>query len=131
MFKAAEMLARTPRLTGERLAILTNGGGAGVLAADRLADFDGRLAELSPTSRAALEAVLPPTWSHGNPVDIIGDAGPDRYGRAMARRARGRGVGRGARDELPDGARLETEQAARRWSRPSRRRIRGPAQSRC
>jgi acetyltransferase len=83
LFTAAEMLARHPRFAGERLAILTNGGGAGVLAADRLSDQGGRLAELSHTATAALDAVLPPTWSHGNPVDIIGDAEPQRYARAL------------------------------------------------
>ncbi len=83
LFNAAEMLARTPRLTGERLMILTNGGGAGVLAADRLADFDGTLATLGDAEKSALEAVLPATWSRANPVDIIGDAGPDRYAAAI------------------------------------------------
>lgn len=83
LFEAAEMLARLPRLEGERLAILTNGGGAGVLAADRLADLDGRLAVLSPEALGALDKVLPPTWSKGNPVDIIGDASPARYQAAL------------------------------------------------
>lgn len=80
---AAEMLSRTPRLTGERLAILTNGGGAGVMAVDRLIDLDGTLAELSPTTIEKLSKVLPPTWSHGNPVDIIGDADEARYGASL------------------------------------------------
>ncbi len=83
LFKAAEMLSFTPRLEGERLAILTNGGGAGVLAADRLEDYDGKLAELSPETIEALDAALPATWSKGNPIDIIGDAGADRYEAAM------------------------------------------------
>ncbi|HEY7547933.1 MAG TPA: acetate--CoA ligase family protein, partial [Hyphomicrobiaceae bacterium] len=83
LFDAAEILARHPRLAGERLAILTNGGGAGVLAADRLAELDGRLATLSGPAMTALDAVLPPTWSRGNPVDIVGDAGPARYTRAL------------------------------------------------
>ncbi len=83
LFSAAEVLARHPQLTGERLAVLTNGGGAGVLAADRLAELDGRLATLSDSAAAALDGALPVTWSHGNPVDIIGDADPDRYGRAL------------------------------------------------
>lgn len=84
LFEAAEILSFTPRLEGERLAILTNGGGAGVLAADRLEDYRGTLAELDPATVAALDTVLPPTWSKGNPVDIIGDAGPDRYEAAMS-----------------------------------------------
>ena len=83
LFQAAEILASRSHLKGERLAILTNGGGAGVLAADTLADLGGGLAELSPTSRDKLDAALPPTWSKGNPVDIIGDASAERYGRAM------------------------------------------------
>ena len=83
LFSAAEILARHPRIVGDRLAILTNGGGAGVLAADRLGDYNGRLASLSDATRSALDAVLPPTWSHGNPVDIIGDADPARYTRAL------------------------------------------------
>lgn len=78
LFDAAEVLARAPRLRSERLTIMTNGGGAGVLAADRLADFDGRLADLSTETRDKLDAVLPPTWSKANPVDIIGDAGVER-----------------------------------------------------
>jgi acetyltransferase len=84
LFSAAEMLARHPqRLTGDRLAILTNGGGAGVMATDRLGDRDGTLATLSEATRTALDAVLPPTWSHGNPVDIIGDADAGRYRAAL------------------------------------------------
>jgi acetyltransferase len=83
LFSAAEILARHPRLAGERLAILTNGGGAGVLAADRLTELDGHLATPSGPAIAALDAALPPTWSHGNPVDVVGDAGPARYGRAL------------------------------------------------
>lgn len=84
LFEAAEMLARTPRLVGERLVILTNGGGAGVLAADRMADLDGRLAALSAATSTALDAVLPATWSKGNPVDIIGDADTKRYQSALS-----------------------------------------------
>jgi acetyltransferase len=83
LFSAAEILARHPRLAGERLAILTNGGGAGVMAADRLAELGGRLAALSAAATAALDAVLPATWSRGNPVDIVGDAGPARYTQAL------------------------------------------------
>ena len=83
LFDAAEILARAPRLAGERLMIVTNGGGAGVLAADRLADWNGVLAPLTAETRLALDAVLPPTWSKSNPVDIIGDAPPERYGKAL------------------------------------------------
>ncbi len=83
LFEAAEILSRSPRLTGERLAILTNGGGAGVLAADHLADHGGTLAELASATIATLDKILPPTWSRGNPIDIIGDADPDRYAAAL------------------------------------------------
>jgi len=83
LFSAAEMLARHPKLIGERLAILTNGGGAGVLATDRLGDLGGTLARLSEATRNDLSGVLPATWSHGNPVDIIGDADADRYARSL------------------------------------------------
>lgn len=83
LFVASEMAERVGRISGENLAILTNGGGAGVLAADRVADLQGQLAELSPGTMAALDKLLPPTWSKGNPVDIIGDAGPERYGEAL------------------------------------------------
>ncbi|WBY02576.1 bifunctional acetate--CoA ligase family protein/GNAT family N-acetyltransferase [Ramlibacter tataouinensis] len=79
LFDAAETLARARRVAGERIAILTNGGGAGVLAADALSLQGGTLAELSAATLAALDAVLPATWSRGNPVDIIGDAPAQRY----------------------------------------------------
>ncbi len=84
LFAAAETLGSGRRIAGDRLAILTNGGGIGILATDELAAQDGKLAELSPGTQAMLEAVLPPTWSHGNPVDIIGDAPPERYAQAIA-----------------------------------------------
>jgi len=83
LFIAAETVERIGTLPGERLTILTNGGGAGVLAADALADQDGELTDLSDETRAALDKVLPATWSGGNPVDIIGDAGAERYKNAM------------------------------------------------
>jgi acetyltransferase len=83
LFSAAEILARHPPLTGERLAILTNGGGAGVLATDHLGDLGGTLANLSDETCSALDAALPQTWSHGNPIDIIGDADAARYAAAL------------------------------------------------
>jgi len=83
LFQAAEILSSAPPLAGERLTILTNGGGAGVLAADSLADEDGILAAVSPQTKEALDRVLPPTWSKSNPIDIIGDASPERYARAL------------------------------------------------
>jgi acetyltransferase len=85
-FAAAEALAsgRMPRgVPGNRLAILTNGGGPGVLAADATADNDVELARLSVETLESLNGALPETWSHGNPVDIIGDAGTERFTTAM------------------------------------------------
>ena len=83
LFAAAEVLSRRPKLNGERLSILTNGGGAGVLATDELQDAGGTLAVLPPEIKARLDAVLPPAWSGANPIDIIGDAGPGRYSAAL------------------------------------------------
>ncbi|MBU2532706.1 MAG: bifunctional acetate--CoA ligase family protein/GNAT family N-acetyltransferase [Alphaproteobacteria bacterium] len=79
LFDAAEVLTRLPPLQGERLTIVTNGGGAGILATDRLADLGGQLADLSDATLDALNRALPATWSKTNPIDIIGDAGPERY----------------------------------------------------
>jgi acetyltransferase len=83
LFDAAETLALTHAQQGDRLVILTNGGGAGVLAADALAAAGGRLADLAPETIERLDRVLPATWSHGNPVDIIGDAPGERYAVAV------------------------------------------------
>ena len=79
LFDAAETLTHVRRWQGERLAVLTNGGGAGVLAADALAPGGGRLGELAQDTLQRLNRCLPPTWSRGNPVDIIGDAPVGRY----------------------------------------------------
>jgi acetyltransferase len=73
---------RSP-LAGNRLVILTNGGGIGVLAVDRLADLGGTLAGISPTAMKKLDATLPPIWSRANPVDIAGDADAKRYAGAL------------------------------------------------
>ena len=83
LFDAAEITARFPPLENARIGIVTNGGGAGVLAVDQLVEGPGTLAELTPTTIERLDAALPPTWSHANPVDIIGDAPPDRYRAAV------------------------------------------------
>ncbi|MBF9234982.1 bifunctional acetate--CoA ligase family protein/GNAT family N-acetyltransferase [Microvirga alba] len=83
LFAAAETLGRQKPFPGNRLAILTNGGGVGVLAVDRLIDLGGTLASISDATRAKLDAILPPTWSHANPVDIVGDADPARYKGAL------------------------------------------------
>jgi acetyltransferase len=81
---AALALASNVHPRGERLAVVTNGGGPGVMAADRAADLNLPLATLSPGTIGKLQAALPPNWSHGNPIDLIGDAGPERYGAAVA-----------------------------------------------
>lgn len=79
VFDAVETLNVRPNVKGDRLTIVTNGGGVGVLATDSLITQGGRLATLSAETLGKLDAVLPPTWSHGNPVDIIGDADSKRY----------------------------------------------------
>lgn len=83
VFDALESVATTQPNVGDRLAILTNGGGIGVLATDALLDRGGKLAELSPATIAKLDGVLPKTWSRSNPVDIIGDAPAQRYSDAL------------------------------------------------
>ncbi|MCK9915606.1 bifunctional acetate--CoA ligase family protein/GNAT family N-acetyltransferase [Microbacteriaceae bacterium K1510] len=83
LFDAAATLATMSPQRGNRLAIVTNGGGAGVLATDRLIEEGGKLAALSETTIGKLNAVLPSTWSHANPIDIIGDADAARYSHAV------------------------------------------------
>jgi acetyltransferase len=83
LFQAAEALGRLKSFPGRRLAILTNGGGVGVLAIDRLIELGGLASELSAETFASLDAALPPGWSKANPVDIIGDADGERYARAL------------------------------------------------
>ncbi len=83
LFDAAEITSRFPPLESARIGIVTNGGGAGVLAVDELADRNESLADLAPATTERLNAALPPTWSHANPVDIIGDAPAERYRAAV------------------------------------------------
>ncbi|HAO23363.1 MAG TPA: GNAT family N-acetyltransferase, partial [Desulfobacteraceae bacterium] len=83
LFNAVETLSLYQSVAGDRLTILTNGGGVGVIATDTLIDKKGRLADLSPKTIERLNEVLPKTWSHGNPVDIIGDAPGSRYADAL------------------------------------------------
>lgn len=83
LFSMAEVLAKQPRPQGPRLAIVTNAGGPGVLATDALIHTGCQLAELAPHTRAALDQVLPASWSHDNPVDILGDANPERYAQTL------------------------------------------------
>lgn len=79
LFSAASVMAAHYRIRGPRLAVITNGGGPGVMASDRAADLGIPLAQLSESALEQLTQQLPSTWSHGNPIDVIGDAGPDRY----------------------------------------------------
>lgn len=83
LFNAAEVMARFHPLEQARIAIVTNGGGAGVLAVDQLLDDGASLATLAPATLATLDAMLPASWSHANPVDIIGDAPPERFSAAI------------------------------------------------
>ena len=83
LFGLAELLGKQPRPTGPRLAIVTNGGGPGVLATDALIECGGKLAELSGKTFDELNKLLPPHWSRGNPVDILGDASPETYAKAV------------------------------------------------
>ncbi|HET9697148.1 MAG TPA: bifunctional acetate--CoA ligase family protein/GNAT family N-acetyltransferase [Terriglobales bacterium] len=83
IFYMSEVLSKQPRPRGPRLALLTNAGGPGVLAADGLIAAGGKLAKLSPTTLNSLNQFCPPHWSKGNPIDILGDAGPDRYAKAL------------------------------------------------
>ena len=83
LFASARALSSHIQPTGNRLAIVTNGGGPGVMATDCAVDLGVRLAELAPTTIETLNTVLPASWSHDNPLDIIGDAGADRYRAAM------------------------------------------------
>src|SRR5450631_2935044 len=83
LFDCAKTLGRVESPPGKRLGILTNGGGIGVLAVDRLVELGGIPAVIGPATREKLDAVLPPTWSGSNPVDIVGDAGPERYAAAL------------------------------------------------
>jgi acetyltransferase len=79
LFEAAEILAQSKPYAGPRLAILSNGGGPAVMATDALIEGGGELAMLTPETLGALEKLLPAGWSRANPVDIVGDARPERY----------------------------------------------------
>ena len=83
LFDMAEVLAKQPKPKGPRLAIISNAGGPGVLATDALIRSGGELASLSQKSLAALDQLLPRHWSHNNPIDILGDASPERYVRSV------------------------------------------------
>ena len=83
LFEMAEVLGKQPRPKGPRLTVLTNAGGPAVLATDALISNGGELAELSEETMDALNDFLPAPWSHGNPLDVLGDAGPERYAKAL------------------------------------------------
>lgn len=84
MIDCAELLARVRKPSGPRLALITNAGGPGVMAIDALIERQGELARLSPETMEKLNGFLPAAWSHNNPVDVLGDAPPERYGQALA-----------------------------------------------
>lgn len=88
LFSVAELLAKQPRPRGPRLAIVTNAGGPGALATDALVAGGGQIAPLSENTLSELNAFLPPHWSHGNPIDVLGDADAPRYARAIELAAR-------------------------------------------
>ncbi|MDO5087360.1 MAG: bifunctional acetate--CoA ligase family protein/GNAT family N-acetyltransferase [Comamonadaceae bacterium] len=90
LFLAAEALTRYRAPVGEVMTILTNGGGAGVMAADAAERYGVPLAELPPALVRELDQALPGNWSRGNPVDIIGDAPAERYVAALQALARHR-----------------------------------------
>ncbi|MBN2115004.1 MAG: bifunctional acetate--CoA ligase family protein/GNAT family N-acetyltransferase [Anaerolineales bacterium] len=83
LFYMAEVLGKQPRPQGRRLTVLTNAGGPGVLAADALITNGGELTKLSAETMEAFNQLLPAAWSRNNPVDIIGDASPERYSKAL------------------------------------------------
>jgi acetyltransferase len=83
LFDMAEVLAKQPRPKGPRLCIVTNAGGPSVIATDMLIGSGAQLANLSPETMEAFNKILPPTWSHNNPVDIIGDAKPELYAKSL------------------------------------------------
>ncbi len=83
LFYMADVLSKQPRPNGRRLTILTNAGGPGVLATDALLTNGGELTELTAESLETYNQLLPAAWSHNNPVDILGDASPERYAKAL------------------------------------------------
>ncbi|HEY5911733.1 MAG TPA: bifunctional acetate--CoA ligase family protein/GNAT family N-acetyltransferase [Verrucomicrobiae bacterium] len=83
LFNMSEVLGKQPRPQGNRLTIITNAGGPGVLATDALLTTGGALAEVSKETMDELNKFLPAVWSHNNPIDVIGDAGPDLYAKTL------------------------------------------------
>lgn len=83
LFDMASVLAKQPRPQGNRLSIITNAGGPGVLATDALITGGGELSAIAPETMDALNTLLPPHWSHNNPIDVLGDADPGRYAETL------------------------------------------------
>jgi acetyltransferase len=83
IFYMAEVLSKQPRAQGPNLTIVTNAGGPGVLAVDALITGGGKLTEISEEAMKELNSFLPSAWSHGNPIDILGDASAERYAKAL------------------------------------------------
>ena len=83
LFSCAEALSKMNRPLGGNVAIITNAGGPGVMAVDAFSKWDAEPVELSEETRTKLSEFLPPHWSHGNPIDILGDAPPDRYEKTL------------------------------------------------
>lgn len=83
LFAALETLTHSVPLRGERLAIMTNGGGPAIMAVDELIQRGGKLATLTDETIEQLNQILPPSWSHSNPIDLVGDADSSRYSEAM------------------------------------------------
>ncbi|MCL4507796.1 MAG: bifunctional acetate--CoA ligase family protein/GNAT family N-acetyltransferase [Chloroflexi bacterium] len=88
LFYMAEVLAKQPLPKGPRMTIVTNAGGPGVLATDALITEGGELTDVSPEAMKAYNELLPSAWSHNNPIDILGDAEPERYAKALEIAAR-------------------------------------------
>jgi acetyltransferase len=88
VFYMSEVLAKQPRPQGNRMTVVTNAGGPGVLATDALIMGGGELAEISAATLTELNSFLPSAWSHNNPIDILGDAEPARYAQALEIAAR-------------------------------------------
>ena len=83
LFNLSEVLGKQPRPRGPRLTVITNAGGPGVLATDALIGGGGELATVSDKTTGELNAFLPASWSHNNPIDVLGDAGADRYAKTL------------------------------------------------
>ncbi len=84
LFASAEILSSGSRVNGNRLAVVTNAGGPGVIVADCAVERNVSIQDFDEKTMGQLDKILPPQWSHGNPVDILGDAPPEKYGEAVA-----------------------------------------------